>query len=261
MAFQLGCNHKPVRFSTPALGDFLSKATEWPEVKPWGWEFALDPTKLDILGNDSWGDCVAAAAEHFAQNETANTGSPLTPTTDQTLALYSAVTGFDINAGPSGNNPTDQGTDPEAMLSYWKSTGIPINDSNGKEILHTIVGWASLDITSWAQLRYAAYTFGGLFLAINCPQSAQQNTNNWQLVPGSPIDGGHGINMTGQGSLGCKIDSWGMTIPASVPFIKHYLVSAFCVVTPFWLTKQGTSPSGLDLDGLLAAMKNCGAES
>lgn len=265
MGFALGCNHKPLRFSTPAFGDFLPKATEWPEVKPWGWEFALDPAQLNILGNDVRGNCVPCAAEHYAQNETANTGAPLTPTLDQTMALYSAVAGFDPSQDqpqPDGSiiNPTDQGTDPETLLAYWKSTGIPINDASGKETLHTILGWAALDITSWAQLRYAAYTFGGLFLAINCPQSAQQNTNNWNVVPGSPIDGGHGINMTGQGALGCKIDSWGMVIPATQAFMRTYLVSAFAVVTPFWLTKQSKSPSGLDLDGLLAAMKACGGE-
>jgi len=255
MGFALGCNHKPLRFSTPAFGDFLPKATEWPEVKPWGWEFALDPAQLNILGNDQYGDCVEAAAMHFAQNETANTGDPLTPTTEQTLALYTAVTGFN----PSDPS-TDQGTDPETLLAYWKSTGIPINDASGKEVMHTITGWASLDITSWAQLRYAAYTFGGLFLAINCPQSAEDNTNNWNVIPGSPIVGGHGINMTGQGALGCKIDSWGLVIPATQAFMRNYLVSAFAVVTPFWLNKQSKSPSGLDLDGLLAAMKACGGE-
>ena len=253
MSFKLGCNHKPIRFTTPALGDHLKgTAEEWPAVKPWGWEFALDPTLLSVLGNDQYGDCVECAAMHYAQNATANTGSPLTPTTEQTLALYTAVTGFNAS-DPS----TDQGTDPETLLAYWKSTGIPINDASGKEIMHTILGWASLDITSWAQLRYAAYMFGGLFLAIQCPQSAQDNTNNWQYVPGSPIEGGHGINMTGQGSLGCKIDSWGMVIPASQEFMRQYLVSAFAVVTPFWLNQQSTSPSGLNLDGLLAAMKLC----
>lgn len=250
MPYKLGCIHKPIRLSTPALGDYLDKAVEWPAVKPWGWEFALDPSQLAMLGNDRYGDCVEAAAMHYAQNETANTGAPLTPSEASTLALYSAVTGFDA-ADPS----TDQGTDPETMLAYWKSTGIPLNDANGKEVLHTILGWASLDITSWAQLRYAAYTFGGLFLAINCPQSAEENTNNWQVVDGSPIVGGHAINMTGQGSLGCKIDSWGMVIPASIPFIRQYLVAAYAVVTPQWLNAKGQSPSGLDLNRLMAAMQ------
>ena len=80
-------------------------------------------------------------------------------------------------------------------------------------------------------------------------------------MPNSPIEGGHGINLTGQGSLGCKIDSWGMVIPCTQGFMRQYLISAFAVVTPLWLDKQGNSPSGLDLNGLLAAMKACGPES
>ena len=248
--FKLGLNHRPIRFGTPALSDFLDKAKTWPAVKPWGWEFALSAYQLNILGNDQYGDCVEAAAEHYAQNETANTGAPLTPTTAQTLALYSAVTGFKAD-----DPDTDQGTAPEDLLAYWKNTGIPINDANGKEVLHQIVGWASLDITSWAQLRYAAYTFGGLILAINCPQSAEDNTNNWTVTPGSPSVGGHGINMTGEGAAGAHINSWGLSIPTTKEFLRQNLVSAFAVVTPLWLNAQGESPSGLDLNGLLAAMK------
>jgi hypothetical protein len=250
MNFKLGLNHKPIRLTTPALSDFTTPAATWPPVKPWGWENALPASQLAMLGNDKYGDCVPVAALHYAQNETANTGNPLTPTTDQALSLYTALTGWDPN-----DPATDQGTDPETLLAYWKSTGIPINNAGGKEVLHKITGWATLDITSWAQLRYAAYTFGGLFLAINCPQSALDNTKDWNYVPGSPNVGGHGINMTGQGSLGCKINSWGLSIPATQEFLRQKLVSAFAVITPQWLNQQGKSPSGLDLNGLTTAMK------
>jgi hypothetical protein len=61
--------------------------------------------------------------------------------------------------------------------------------------------------------------------------------------------------MTGQGSLGCKINSWGLSIPATQEFLRQKLVSAFAVITPLWLNQQGKSPSGLDLNGLTTAMK------
>ena len=258
--FKTGCNFKPLRMSTPALGDYLVRTSEWPTVKPWGWEFVVDPSTLGMLGNDVRGCCVPAAGGHYVRNESANTDYPLFPTTPQTLALYTALTGFDPSqdvVDPDGNisNPTDQGTDPETLMSYWKSTGIPVNDANGKEVMHTILGWSSLDVTSWAQLRYAAYTFGGILYAINLPQSAMDDTTNWVWVPGSPNLGGHMVNQAGEGSAGGRLNTWGMVVPFTKEFARNTTVSAFAVVTPFWLNRQGVSPSGLDLNGLLTAMQ------
>src|ERR1035441_3205045 len=113
--------------STPAFGDFLGKAASWPKVAPRGWEYAVPPAQLDVLGNDQYGDCAEAGAMHLIQVETANTGNPLHATLQQTLDLYSAVTGFDPN-DPS----TDQGTVLLSLLQYWKSTGIKVTNFKGR---------------------------------------------------------------------------------------------------------------------------------
>jgi hypothetical protein len=192
---------------------------------------------------------------HFIQTETANVGAPLHGTLAQTLALYAAITGFDINAGPSGNNPTDQGTDWLTALQYWKKNGVEVTDAQGKTVIHKIIGYAALDITSVAQMRYASDIFGGLQFGIQCPQSALQDDSNWIYVPNSPIDGGHGINNTGQGGAGGHIQSWGKDIPYQWQFMLNYLDEAYAVVSPFWLNLQGKAPSALDLNGLLTAFK------
>lgn len=248
---------KAVRRSlfTPALSDFMPKVTEWPAVSPRGWEYAVPVGEIEMLGNDQWGCCVPAAVMHFIQVETANAGTPLHGTLAQTLALYSAVTGFDPNAGPPGSNPTDQGTDWLSMMQYWQKNGVTVTDANGKEVLHKIIGFASLDISSVAQIRYASDLFGGLEFGIQCPQSALQDTSNWLYVPGSPIDGGHGINNAGQGSAGGHIQSWGLDIPYQWAFMQNYLDEGYVIVSPFWINQQGQTPSAVDLDGLLAAFK------
>jgi len=46
-----------------------------------------------------------------------------------------------------------------------------------------------------------------------------------------------------------------MVIPFSNQFALSYEDEAYCVISESWLNQQGKSPSGLDLDGLLAAMK------
>jgi hypothetical protein len=256
MTYMLGKN-KPARLlTTIALGDHLDfSSTAWPAVAAQGWEYAPVPIPLDILGNDLWGDCLVAAAMHYAQVETANTGNPLTPTTDLTLQVYSAITGFDPNAGPSGSNPTDNGTDFESQLfPYWKNTGIPLLDSKGNTVLHKILGFAALDLTSIAQQRWAQFTFGGKLSGINCPQSALDNTSNWTYDPNSPIAGGHGVTEPGQGRAGWHTISWGLSIPGTWEFSQKLADEMFVVVTPAWLNAQNVSPSGLNLNALLAAM-------
>ena len=254
---KLGKNAPRRLLSTRSLGDFLDKATTWPQVGPQGWEYAPVPIKLDMLANDTIGDCVIAMAMHYAQNETANTGSPLTASADLAIATYAAITGYDPSQTDSdGNNPTDQGTDIEGQLMpYWKTTGIPMLDANGKEVMHTILGFAALDLTSVPQQRYATYVFGGSLLGIRCPASALQDTTNWTYDPSSPIEGGHGINRVGQGADGGHVNSWGLLIPYTNEFAQKLADEMYIVVTPQWLNAQGESPSGLDLDGLVSAMK------
>jgi hypothetical protein len=247
--FKLGKKAPRRLLSTPALGDFLSKATTWPAVKPRGWEYAVPPAKLDILGNDTIGDCVIAAMMHYAQAETANTSNPLTPNTQLTIETYSAITGYDPN-----DPNTDQGTTWIDALTYWKKHGIPLLDSTGKEVIHQILGWASLDLSSVAQQRYACDLFGGTLMGIQCPQSAEDDTTNWTYVPNSPIVGGHGINREGQGGAGWHIGSWGLWIPGTWEFSLKLADEDYVVTTPAWVNAQGKSPSGLDLNELLAAM-------
>jgi hypothetical protein len=257
MGFRYG--KKPPRrlMGVPALSDFMAPAASWPAVKPWGWEYALPDGDLNILGNDVVGNCGPCGALHLLQTQAASLKNQiLTPTLEDALALYSAVGGYDPNAplNPDGSNPTDQGVDLLTLLQYWKNTGITVGG-----VKHTIRGFASLDLSSVAQMRYAGYLFGGLYLGINCPQSAEDDTSDWQYVPGSPVAGGHCINLAGEGSLGTHIQSWGMNIPTSWDFLLHQLDEGYVVLTDIWVDAQDEAPSGVDINGLLAAMSRIGA--
>ena len=247
----LRLGRKPARrlLSMPALGDFLDKAVTWPAVPAQGWEFAVNPSTWGMLGNDQYGCCGEAGILHLIQGQSSNTGNPLTATTAQALALYSAVTGFDPN-DPS----TDQGTVLTDLLTYIQKNGVEMNNSTGKPVTVEVVGSASLDISSFAQLRYAAFTFGGTYLGINCPQQCVDDTSNWNFSAGLPPAGGHCIPQEGEGAAGGKIVSWGMVIPCSTGFLLSYLEEGYVVITKAWLNAQGKSPTGLDLNSLVAAM-------
>ena len=56
------------------------------EVNDWG-----------MLGNDIYGCCVEAGQMHIAQQLTHYAGAEVVPTTEETLALYTALTGFNPN--------------------------------------------------------------------------------------------------------------------------------------------------------------------
>ena len=250
--FKLGKLEPKKLLETPAFGDFTDKATTWPTVKPRGWEYAVPADQLDCLGNDEIGLCVIAAMNHYAQAETAHTSNPLTPTKQLTLETYSAITGSDPK-DPS----TDQGTCWIDALNYWKRHGIPMLDANRKEVIHKILGYATLDLTSIAQQRYACDLFGGTLMGIQCPQSALNDTTNWRYVPKSPIEGGHGINRAGQGGAGWHIGSWGLWIPGTWEFSLKLADEDYVVTTPAWVESEtGQTPSGVDLNGMLAAMKS-----
>lgn len=247
---KLGKKARRLRTDTPAFGDFLEKAASWPAVAAQGWEYAIAVNGLEMLGNDRYGDCAQAGAMHLIQAQTANAGAPLHGTLEQTLALYTALTGFSP-ADPA----TDQGTDLLSLLEYWKGTGIEVTGAQGNTVTHRILGWAALDLTSIAQMRYASYIFGGTYLGIQCPRSALEDMSNWTYKAGSPIEGGHCIPGLGQGGAGGHVASWGRAIPYTWEFALKYLDEGYVVVSPAWVEAQGKSPSGLDLNGLLAAMK------
>jgi hypothetical protein len=255
MNFALGKKPPAHLMSTVALSEHIDSTQAYPAVPAQGYEYAPLPIVLDNLGNDDIGLCVIAAAMHYAQVETANTGNPLTPTRALAIATYSAITGYDPSqTDANGNNPTDQGTDFESQLfPYWKKTGMPMLDKNGKEVMHTILGFAALDLTSIAQQRYALRTFGGKLTGFNCPESVVGNTTNWN-DPSGPIAGGHGVTEPGQGADGWHTISWGALIPGTWQFSRATADEMYVVETPLWLNAQGKSPVGLDLNGLTAAM-------
>jgi hypothetical protein len=254
MPFRLGKKAPRRLMSTPSLSDFMPKAVAWPPVAPRGWEYAVPDDAWGMLGNDNWGDCAEAGAMHLIQAQTANAGIPLHATEQQTLALYTALTGFDPDAGDPGSNPTDQGTDLMTVLQYWKKTGINVTAVDGSVVNHKILGYASLDVSSIAQIRYASDLFGGIYIGVNLPQSCEDNLTNWTYQQGSPIVGGHCVVPVGQGGAGGHLVSWGASIPFTWEFALQYMDEAYAVVSPEWVAQSGKSPSGMDLNGLFAAL-------
>jgi hypothetical protein len=194
-------------------------------------------TDWGMNGNDLWGDCVWAGGGHETEliNNLADGGKvgvePIVITADNSLSDYAASTGFNINAGPSGNNPTDQGTDVHDALNYRQTTGLV--DSVGNR--HKIAAYVALEVGNYQHLLEAAWIFDFVGIGINFPESAMTQFNNgqpWSVVPGATISGGHYIPIVGVPTPGMlAIVTWGKRQLMTEGFFKKYCDEAYAMIT------------------------------
>lgn len=213
-----------------------------------------------MLGNDTAGDCVEAAAYHEVQRWTSYAGKPFTPTTEEAISLYSTLTGY-----VPGNPNTDNGTDPEQMLKYWTKSGI-----SG----HKIVAWVTGNPANVTEVKQIIDLFGAGFMAWALPISAQSpviglNGNPaWNMeLPGingqDGVAGSWGGHMTdagqygtdAQGNSGIQIVTWGELYDVTWAFVAQYCEAIYAIVTEDWIEANGQSPSGFDINALLADQK------
>lgn len=191
------------------------------------WLGPVPASNWGMLGNDQWGDCTCAAVGHKRIGDVyVNQGRTLTVTTDDTLQLYSAATGFDPNAGPSGSNPTDQGAVCQDVLDYWLKNGFL-----GEEIL----AFAKVNLSNVAQVKQATALFGQIYCGFNFPASAMDQFNNgqpWTVVKGARIEGGHCVTIGAYDATGLECVTWGATQRMTWAFFEKYFDEAWVIVTP-----------------------------
>ena len=245
--------HGPVKLGKKApkrllkalpLSNYMkASAVPYPPVCSWQRD-----VQWGMLGNDAVGDCTIADAFHIimAQRSVTHAGSPITFTTEQALALYSAITGYN----PADPN-TDQGAVETDVLNYWKDTGM---------LGHKIAGYATVDVNNIDMVKAATYLFGGLYIGIQVPSYIMDVPagGSWsqQLGQSAQIEGGHAIPVIGYGRDGARIVSWGTTYTFNWQFWADFCDEAYAVVSSDWIKQSGVSPTGLDLGGLLGDLKD-----
>ncbi len=239
-AFKFGKKAARRSRKTLALSNYLHMgAMAYPPVQAWE-----RPIDLGMLGNDSVGDCTIAGFYHLRmiQRSVAQAGNPLVVSTEQALADYSTITGYNPN-DPS----TDQGANCIDVLNYYRSKGV-------------IPGYVSLDQNNVDQIQAANYIFGGLYIGFQVPQSTVDELNagidpTFNFVANDKPSGeGHCVDPCGHGRAGYAFASWGKYYRASWDYWMAWVDEAYAVVAPDWIKASGVSPSALDLNGLLADM-------
>lgn len=248
MKFKLGKHAPKSHPRTLSLANYLPTNLA-PAPEKVFWEYKIDPATIGMFGNDTVGDCTCAMVAHWLMLITAHTGKTVTPELQEVLDFYSAVSGYDQKTGAN-----DNGAAITDVLEHWRTVGL-----SG----HKIRAWAAIDYTNDEHVKQGIYVFGANGTGVQLPESAQdqfQAAQNWEVVDGSPIEGGHAILETGKGSDGSNYQSWGKgDQKASNAWSAATVDEKYVVITDDWIDEaSGLTPSGFKMDELLADIKALG---
>lgn len=189
-----------------------------------------------MLGNDEWGDCTCAGDGHICVQQTAlGLKKEQAVTTAEALAEYHVIGGFNPNAGPPGDNPTDNGATVQSAMEYLRNPGI-----GGFKT----AAFGELNVKNMTEVKKAAAEFGCLSIGINLPESAMNQFNAgqpWTVVAGSAIDGGHCVIVVGYDADWIYVVTWGQVQRMSYGFWTTYVEEAWAPISKDWQSKSGLS--------------------
>jgi hypothetical protein len=247
-AVKLGRAPKRVDKRTFKLTDYVPVFPPIPPAKNWG----DGVSNWGMMKNDMVGDCAFAGMGHIIMLDTAANGNLFTPSDDDVIGAYSAVTGY-----VAGDESTDKGTVLLDALNYWRQTGMAG---------HKILAYASISPTDIVMMKTAIYLFGGIYVGVDLPITAQSQAvwtvngdGTGNSRPGSW--GGHCISLGAydQQFFGCV--TWGRNKYMTQPWWTLYGEEAYAVITEDWVPPAGAAPNSFNMDQLktdLAAVTSKG---
>jgi hypothetical protein len=237
---KLGKLPKRVDRRTLKLASYLQPArlTLPPRELDWGRD------RYPMFRNDEIGCCTIAAAAHMVEDWSAmcHTGYKLTD--HDVIKAYSAVTGYDPDTGAN-----DNGAVMLDVLNYWRQTGI-----GG----HKILAYAEADTTNIVECQLAHWLFGGLYLGLALPASAEQQ-QVWDIPDGGPVNagepyswGGHAVRMCAYDTGWDTVATWGQRQKCTWQWLLTYADEAYAVLSDDWLSRAGVAPNGFNVEKLRA---------
>src|ERR1700727_1137466 len=183
-----------------------------------------------IDGNSTYGDCTIAGVAHLvaAWNAEAHE-SDAVPNEETIVAEYFKLTGVE-----------DTGLTEAEVLKTWQTEGL---------FGEKIAAYAPVNPKGLLQLHQAVAFYGGCYLGIECPRSAQEQFGAgepWTYVEGSPVEGGHCVAALGYGpNGGLHCATWGGVAVLEASFLAHFLDEAW-VILPHELVEARGDSLGID---------------
>jgi hypothetical protein len=208
---------------------------------PWG-----------MMDNTQVGDCTCAAAGHLMMEWTANSKSKIfTPSDKQIIDAYSAITGYNPKTGAN-----DNGAQEIDVLNYWRQTGIAG---------HKITAFMALEPSNTTHIKDGTWIFGGCYIGLALPKSAQAQTSNkqiWSVPPGGTGGdgapgswGGHAVPVVAYDARSLTVVTWGALQTMTWGFWAAYCDEAYAILSSDFLAQKGgqlVSPDGFNLAQLQA---------
>lgn len=202
-------------------------------------------TEWGMMLNDNLGDCTCAACGHAIQIWTLNTGAEQTVYDAAILTAYEEWCGY---------NPADPGSDQGGIildvLNDWRQHGEVLQGNK-------LSAFASVNVANPGEVRQAINLFGGVYIGLGLPVTAQTQTS-WSYVPSTPDNaagswGGHAVYVPKYSAAGLTCITWGEAMWMSNHFWHEYVDECYALLSEDWLNTRGAqSPSGFDLAQLQA---------
>jgi len=202
-----------------------------------------------MMDNDQLGDCTCAAAGHLLMEWTANAGKKMfTPTDKQIVAAYSAITGYNPTTGANDNGAVEID-----VLNYWRQSGIAG---------HKIGAYVALEPANHNHVMDSVYIFGGCYIGMQLPISAQsqvQNHQPWSVPPGGLTGdgmpgswGGDAVPVVAYDVRGVTVVTWGALQVMTWSFWEAYCDESYAILSNDYLTGKKTTPQGFSMQQLQA---------
>lgn len=214
-----------------------------PIIVPESVENGITVKEWGMMRNDKIGCCTAAGAAHLEMLWTSEVDNLIYISDDDVLKFYSNTTGYDPSTPHS-----DRGGIAIDILNYWKTNGFVINNNS-----HKINGWAELNIKNPLEIKAGIYWFGGIYVGVELPLSAQNQmvwdiTNPFLLGDATPGSwGGHCVILIGYNEIGPIAITWGIRKQMTWGWWRAYSDEAYAVLSIDYLNKNGTTPDGFNL--------------
>jgi hypothetical protein len=118
-------------------------------------------------------------------------------------------------------------------------------------------GYLALEPGNVEHLYQATYLFGAAGIGLRLPASALMQTENgqaWDVVAGSPIEGGHYVPLVGRRAGGLHVVTWGALQVMTEVFLEEYCDEAIACVSQERLVEQ-KSPEGFSYADLMSDLR------
>ncbi|MEO8112400.1 MAG: hypothetical protein ABI594_20295 [Ginsengibacter sp.] len=218
--------------------------------KEYNWGEKIKPGKWGTLGNLKINDCTCAAAGHLIMTWTSNIGKLHKPTTKNIVGAYTDVTGYNPKTDGIGN-PVEA----IKVLKYWRKHGI-----DGRKI----TAFAKLDFKNRKELIQAIYLYGGCYVGINLPKSAEKQyfeSKKW-TVPRGGAKGegesgswlGHALIITGYKNDELRAITWGKEMIMTIDFWEAYVDESYAIFSEDFIRNDET-PTKISIDFLRKDIK------